>query len=127
MKTILVDAYLTLILPDTGVDKDLRQLLDTYPNSKIVLTNATADQMIQMGIDKSPYEVFTCSHEPDKIDPDFYKKFLSKYNLSADDVVYFEHAPEAVTSAQSIGITTYHFNSDVRDLAALKKFLDENA
>jgi len=40
--------------------------------------------------------------------------------------VYFEHNEDAVKSAQSVGIKTYHYNKDKKDLRGLKKFLDDN-
>ena len=42
------------------------------------------------------------------------------------NVVYFENKEDAVKSAQSVGITTYHYDKDKRDLKGLKKFLDAN-
>jgi hypothetical protein len=51
---------------------------------------------------------------------------LETLNLTVHDVVYFEHNPEAVKSAQSVGIITYYYNSGKRDLEALKDFLTKN-
>lgn len=46
--------------------------------------------------------------------------------LSKEDVIYFEHSPDAVKSAQSVGINTYYYDNDKKDLGKLEKFLDEN-
>ncbi len=51
---------------------------------------------------------------------------LEHFDLDKKDVIYFEHNPEAVKSAQSTGITSYHYDSEKRDLIALKQFLDNN-
>jgi hypothetical protein len=51
---------------------------------------------------------------------------LKNFNLNEDEVIYFEHNPEAVKSAQSIGINTYFYDNDKKDLISLKKFLDDN-
>ena len=51
---------------------------------------------------------------------------LEPFGLTKDDVVYFEHNPEAVKSAQSVGITTHYYDPDKKDLGALKIFLDKN-
>jgi len=40
--------------------------------------------------------------------------------------VYFEHNPEAVISAQSAGIISYHYDPEKKDLESLKEFLDKN-
>lgn len=51
---------------------------------------------------------------------------LEHFGLSKDDVIYFEHNEDAVKSAQSVGIKTFHYDKDKKDLVALKKFLNEN-
>lgn len=51
---------------------------------------------------------------------------LQHFGLSKDEVVYFEHNPQAAKSAESIGIKTYYYDPKKRDLKALKKFLTES-
>ena len=125
MKIILIDAWNTFVTED-GVFKEVQILLDSYKSKKIILTNANDGQMIKFGIVNMPYEVFTLKHNPDKIDPKYYETMLGHFGLSANDVVYFEHNADAVKSAQSIGITTYHYDKDKKDLVGLKEFLDKN-
>jgi hypothetical protein len=43
MKTILVDARKTFITQE-GINVDMKKLLDTYKNRKIVVTNATIEE-----------------------------------------------------------------------------------
>ena len=126
MKTILVDAVDAFIIEDKGdfkIFKEMYDLLETFPNRKIILTGANDEQFKKFGLDKMPYEVFTLKHNPEKIDSKYYEIMLKHFSLSKDDVVYFEHNPEAVKSAQSIGIKTYYYDSDKKDLKALKDFL----
>jgi len=127
MKTILVDAYNTFVLEGTGIFEEMHTLLETFPNRKIVLTNADDEQFKTFGLDKVPYEIFTLKHNPDKIDPKFYETMLAHFGLFAGDVVYFEHNAEAVASAQSMGIQTHHYDKDAKDLKGLEAFLRENA
>lgn len=126
MKTILVDAFNTFVIKDQGVDIQMHEMLETFPNRKIILTNADDEQMMTLGIVNMPYEVFTLKHQPDKVEPEYFHKFLTKYNLTPDDVIYFEHNADAVKSAESVSIKTYHFDKDERDLEKLKNFLKEN-
>ncbi len=126
MKTILVDAINGLILEDGTVFKAMYELFETYPNRKIVLTGANDEQFQKFNLDKSPYEVFTLRHNPEKTDPEYYRILLEKYGLQAEDTVYFEHNAEAVTSAQSVGIPTYFYDHTKEDLGALKEFIDAN-
>lgn len=125
MKTILVDASKTFVI-DGKIDEDLYNLLETYPNRKIILTNADDEQLVAFGLVNMPYDVFTLKHNPDKVNPKYFEILLKQYNLDNSNVIYFEHSQEAVDSAKSLGITSYFYDSDKRDLVALKEFLDSN-
>ncbi|MBP9822143.1 MAG: hypothetical protein KBC81_01710 [Candidatus Pacebacteria bacterium] len=126
MKTILVDAVDTIVSGTGVVFKDVHDLVEGFPNKKIILTNADDAQFIEFGLDKMPYEVFTLKHSPDKIDPVYFQKMLEHFSLTADSVVYFEHNQKAVESASSCGIPSYYFDPEKRDIDELKKFLTEN-
>lgn len=125
-KTILVDAV-DCFVSDTGVMfKEMRDLLEKYPNKKIIVTNAPDDKFEGFGLNRVPYEVFTLRRNPMKTDPKYFETLLGHFKLQKDDVVYFEHSPEAVASAQSVGIKTFFYDHTKKDLAALKEFLDKN-
>lgn len=126
MKTILVDAIDTLVIKGQGIDQEIFDLLESFPNRKIVLTNATEERMEEPDFAEVPYEIFTLSNDPSKSDPDYFTMMLSHLGLEADQVVYFEHNLEAVKSAESVGIKTYHFDPEKRDLISLKNFLETN-
>ena len=126
MKTILVDAVEAFVIEGEGIYKPMQDLLEQYPNRKIILTGANDEQYKAFGLDKMPYEIFTLKHNPEKTNPEYYETLLKHFGLNKENVVYFEHNPEAVKSAQSVGITSYHYNSNKKDLDALKVFLDKN-
>jgi FMN phosphatase YigB (HAD superfamily) len=73
-----------------------------------------------------PYSVFTLKHNPEKTDPTYYTTFLKTYWLQPEEVIYFENKLKAVESARSIGITTHHYDPQLKDIKSLKNFLDEN-
>lgn len=129
MKTILVDAVYCLVVEKNGkfeVFENMNNLLGTYPNRKIVLTGANDEQFTKFNLADVPYEVFTLKHNPDKSNPKYYETLLNNFNLNKEDVIYFEHSEEAVKSAESIGIKSYWYNNNKKDLEGLKKFLDKN-
>lgn len=126
MKTILVDAIDGLILKDGTVFEAMHQLLETYPQRKIVLTSANDAQFRQFNLHLCPYELFTLKHNPEKTDPRYFEILLETYKLKAEDTVFFDHSPEAVTSAKSVGIPTMFYDADKRDLEVLKAFLDSH-
>lgn len=126
MKTILVDTIHAFVIKGEGIFQEMFDMLEQYPNKKILLTNANDEEMKKFGLDNMPYEIFTLKHNPDKTDSEYYEKMLKHFGLNKKNVVYFENNENAVKSAQSIGITTYHYDRDKKDLKALKKFLSEN-
>jgi HAD superfamily hydrolase (TIGR01509 family) len=124
MKTILVDAIDGLILKDGTVFEEMHQLLEKYPNPKLVLTGANDEQFKEFNLNRSPYEVFTLKHDPEKTDPKYFEILLNKYNLKPSEVVYFEHNREAAEVATQAGIKTMFYDCSKRDLKELKEFLD---
>ncbi len=130
MKTILVDAVDCFVIEKEDgtfqIFEEMRDLLENFPNKKIILTGANDEQFKKFGLNKMPWEVFTLKHNPEKTNPEYYKIMLWKLSLNTEDVIYFEHNPGAVKSAQSVGITTFYYDNDKKDLTALKQFLDEN-
>ena len=100
------------------------KLLEEYPNKKIILTGANDEEMIVFGLNEMPYNVFTLKHHPEKTDPNYYTSMLEYFNLRVKDVIYFEHNQNAVRSAKSVGINTFHYEKDKQDFAALKEFID---
>lgn len=126
MKTILIDAVDCFISPEGKIFEEMHSLLETYENNKIILTGANDEQFKKFGLDKMPYEVFTLKHNPEKTDPSYFQNMLAHFSLEKDDVIYFEHNIDAVNSAKSLGINSWFYDNDKKDLVALKAFLDAN-
>lgn len=126
MKTILVDAINAFVIEGEGVFNEMYKMLEQYPNKKIILTGANDEQMEMFGLNKMPYEVFTLKHNPEKTDPKYFEILLKHFNLDVKDVVYFEHNADAVKSAQSVGIDTFHYDQNTKDIDALKLFIDKS-
>ena len=126
MKTILVDAVDCFVSDEGQIFNAMHELLESYQNNKIILTGANDEQYKKFGLDKMPYKVFTLKHDPEKTDPRYFEMMLESFNLQKDNVIYFEHNPKAVESAQSIGIITYFYDNDKKDLESLKSFIDSS-
>ena len=125
MKTILVDAVDTFVV-DGDVNSLMHDLLEKYPNRKMILTNANDEQLVGFGLIDLPYELYSLKHNPDKVDPKYFTTMLEHYKLTEDDVIYFEHSKDAVKSAKSLGIASHYYDPALKDLKALKTFLDNN-
>lgn len=126
MKTILIDAVDCFVSSEGKIFKEIQDLLDTYKNRKIILTNASLQKYSDYNLDKMPYEVFTLEHNPEKTDPKYYEMMLSHFNLSSEEVIYVEHNSLAVESAKSVGIKSYWYDTSKKDLKKLKEFIDNN-
>ena len=124
MKTILVDAVYCFVSDKGEIFKEMHKLLEDYPNKKIIVTGADDEQFKKYGLDKMPYDVFTLKHNPEKTDPEYFRKLLDHYKLTAEEVIYFEHNQKAVESAQSVGIESYFYDENKKDLQGLKDFID---
>ena len=125
MKTLLVDARKVLVVQE-WIYQPLYDLLETYPNPKIIVSNANPQEQENLWLTNLPYPLFSLHHQPEKTDPEYYKTLLRDFNLTPENVVYFESGEEAVESARSVGIKTYYFDWQVKDIESLKKFLDEH-
>jgi len=126
MKTILVDAVHCFVSTEGQIFDAMHLLLETYPNKKIILTNANDEEFKKFRLDKMPYKVFSLKHNPEKTDPKYYEIILSHLKLKKEEVIYFEHNMKAVKSAQSVGIKTFYYDSDKKDLKELNNFLSGN-
>lgn len=124
VKYILVDAWNTLVT-ETGINTRLVSLLDRFETPKIIVTNANEEEKVKFGIVNMPYPVFSLAHQPNKTDPLYFKKLLSHLSVKAEEVVYFEHHPQACESAISIGIQT-HWQAKGADLQTLEHFLSQH-
>lgn len=104
----------------------MQKILDRFPNKKIILTNADTEKQKELWIVNMPYSVFTLSNNPSKTETEYYKRMLSNFWLISEKVIYFEHNPDAVKSAESFGIKTMWFDKEKRDLGELEQFLQNN-
>ena len=126
MKTILVDTIHTYFKIGEGVQWDLHELLESYPNEKIAVTGANDEQIRQFQLANIPYPLFTLEHNPEKSSPKYFQTLSEIYGIDTTNFVYFDHDPKAVETAQSMGIPSFQFNPQTRNLNELKDFLDQN-
>lgn len=54
MKVILVDAVNCFVSEEGQIFQGMHELLETYPNRKIILTGANDEQFKNFGLDKCP-------------------------------------------------------------------------
>ncbi len=125
MKTILVDAVNTFVV-DGKINTEMKAMLDTFSNRKIIVTNANPEEQVTYGLVDMPYQMFTLSHQPNKTDPEYFTTLLEKYALTPQTVIYFEHNPAAVMSATLVWITAFQYDYVWKNVAAVKEFIEKN-
>ncbi len=126
MKTILIDAV-DCFVSDTGeINQAMHDMLETFDNPKLIVTTAPVEMIPIFGLDKVPYPVFSLKKDPLKTDPKFWKILLEEKGLNIEDVVYFEHSQDALTSAESTGITCYFYDHEKGDVDGIEQFLKAN-
>ena len=116
MKKILaIDAVGCLVNLKGKVNYKIKNLVHKFNNKKIVLTNAN-DSEKKIFLKNISYETFSLKHKPNKSNPKYFKKFLLKYKLEPQQLIYIEHDIKAVKSAQSVGIIAHHFDGNIQNL-----------
>jgi HAD superfamily hydrolase (TIGR01509 family) len=129
MKVILIDTIETFVISTEGgfkIFKPLYELLEKFPNRKILLTSANDQQFKDFGLSEMPYEVFTLKHNPEKSDPKYYQTMLQHFDLNLEDVIYIEQNLNSINSAESVGIKTYYWDKINKPLQSLELFLKKN-
>ena len=125
-KVLAIDAVGCLVNFKGKVNNDIKNLVKKFKNKKIVLTNADELEK-KIFLKNITYETFSLKHKPNKSNPKYFKKFLLKYKLEPQQLIYIEHDIKAVKSAQSLGIVTHHFNGNLKNLENfLNLFLNKN-
>lgn len=87
------------------------------------LSYASEERLEHEDFSHVPYDIFTLQNNPNKSNPDYYLKILEHFGLKSQEVIYFEHNPDAIESAESVGIKTHYFDPEKRDVASLDRFL----
>ncbi len=125
---ILVDAIHCLIDKEKGVNIELadflRSLRDNSAVRIIIVTNAPKEE-IKEKIKPYNFEIFTLEKDPDKTNPEYFKKMIQRYNWidSEKRIIYFDHSKENIESAKKAGINLVKW---YKNDAEIKKWINEN-
>ena len=127
IKAILVDAIHCLFDENRDLNRKLFNLLKAYNVPLIIVTNANLNDSKNKSIvelsKKENIEIFTLNKNPDKSNPDYFRELLKKYNLKAEEVIYFDHKKENVESAKKANIIATLYEGKIEEI---KKFIDEH-
>lgn len=127
--TILLDAIGCVISSDAdsslsslSLNKELADYIDRLGLQVIVVTNATDNKLVKIAELLSPYttsnqsskspndqstksrQICSYANNPPKTDPQYFRNVIAYYQLTAETVLYIDHAQTNLASAQQAGI-----------------------
>jgi FMN phosphatase YigB (HAD superfamily) len=126
MKFILVDAVHTLIDSNFNVDQEMFKMLESFQNQKIIVTNAGGESLERIEKLGILYPIFTLCRNPEKINSDYFRQFMMQYDCKNSDLLYFDHNILAVKAAEIVGIKSFHYEVEKRNIEEVKNFLTDN-
>lgn len=108
---------------DFEVNKKLLKILNLFDNRKILVVNGFIKKGLQV-LEGENFDGFSLEEEGIKKTNQFYfERLLEKFNLFADQVIYFDHNEDNVKSAQSLGILSIQYDGSNEKI---RNFIEEN-
>lgn len=127
-RLILVDGMHCLYDKDFNLNNELYEEIKKLNTHYIVVVNNYKEKAEKLVKNTNPnYETnwgaFSLEEKQIKKDnPEYFKKVVEKYGLSAKEIIYFDHDEKNVETAKKLGILSMHY----KDNKSIKKFLEEN-
>ena len=122
-RTILVDGMFCLYDKDFKINEKLLNFLNKVQARKILVINAFGDKAKKL-FSRHEIEVFTFEKKVKKENKEFFMKLFKKYNLTPNEILYFDHAKENLEGAKSAGIKLIKQFKD--NEKKINKFINKN-
>ncbi|MFA6079999.1 MAG: HAD-IA family hydrolase [Candidatus Gracilibacteria bacterium] len=120
-KTLLLDGVFCLINEDFSLNEEVYTLAKMLGLRTIIVTNAPLEKLMPI-VEQTGFEYVTYEHNPEKTDPEYYRKLLVDKNLKASECVYVENREVHVKVAEGLGIPTIHYTKP-SDIKKVESFL----
>ncbi|PIN93555.1 hypothetical protein COU54_02650 [Candidatus Pacearchaeota archaeon CG10_big_fil_rev_8_21_14_0_10_31_24] len=122
-KTILVDGMGTIYNEEFQPNEKLLTILNSFTNSKILVVNKFREKGSQ-ALGKNISNSFSLEEQGiNKNDPEYFKLLMEKFDISPENLIYFEHNSENVETASKLGIKSIHYTGNNNEI---KLFLESN-
>lgn len=127
-KVILVDGMHCAYDKDFKPNKELLDFINNLNTHTIFAVKGFKEKGKELvkNYDKSKstnWEAFSLEEEGIKKDnQEYFKRLLAKFNLSPEEVIYFDHKKESVETARKLGILSMHYTDD----KSIMKFIEDN-
>ena len=125
VETILVDAVFCLIHKgDEGLslNTELCDFLEAQNKQIIVVTNAKDSVLLEIKklLEHTKFVVFSLQFNPEKTDPEYYKKLIQMYSLDLSKTIYIDHSLDNIAASTQCGIETYQYVDNQETIDFLK-------
>ncbi len=127
-RVILVDGMFTIYDSNFKVNSELLAILNSFNAKKILVVNGFREKgrkLLESGgfQASSGFEAFSLEEEKvNKDDPLFFETLFKKYNLSSEEVLYFDHQKENVDAAKKLGILSEVYQTPMQ----VNEFIEKN-
>ena len=120
--TILVDGMFCLYDKEFKINQELLDIINNFGTWNILVVNGFKEKGYSL-VDSSNWAPFSLEEEGIKKDkPEYFKRLLNQYQLTPEEVIYFDHDKNNVKVAKSIGIISKQFTN----IKSIKEFIEEN-
>lgn len=121
-KTILVDGMHCIYDEEFNVNQNLLNILNSINCQKILVVNKFREKGL-VSLQGNEFEAFSLEEQGiKKNNPEFFKTLMTKFSLTPENLIYFDHSEDNINSAKELGIKSIHYTGDNDKI---KEFLDE--
>ncbi|MFH1608327.1 MAG: alanine--tRNA ligase-related protein [archaeon] len=127
-RLILVDGMYCLYDEKFNPNRELLHLVNNFNSHNILAVNGFREKgresvkNYDMTKDTN-WGAFSLEEEKIKKDnPEYFKILLKKFNLTPEEVIYFDHDKTSVETAKKLGILSKHYTN----IKSIKKFIEDN-
>ncbi len=121
-RILLVDGMFCLYNKYFKINEELLHILNSINVRKILIVNGYTEKAREL-LKNTNFEIFSLEKEGiKKENQDYFKKLMKEFNLSSEELLYFDHAEENINSAEKLGITSELYKNN----KIIKKFIEDN-
>ena len=127
-RLILVDGMHCLYDENFNINKELLGLINNLNTHTVLTVNGFREKGLNLvkNYDKNydtNWEAFSLEEKKIKKDSsEYFEVLLKKFNLEAEEVMYFDHDKNNVETAKKLGILSKHYT----DIKSIKNFVEDN-
>jgi HAD superfamily hydrolase (TIGR01509 family) len=127
-RLILVDGMHCLYDKNFKINKRLLEFVNSFNTHSVLVTNGFREKGLNLikknSLDQDTnWGAFSLEEDGIKKDnPEYFKVLLKRFNLSPEEIIYFDHNKKNVETAKKLGILSKHYTT----IESIKNFIKDN-